>query len=50
MKEFELKLTESEVNVILQALSQVPYAAVFQLLPKIQQQCQAQAEITPPPA
>jgi hypothetical protein len=45
--DFNLKLNEDDVNKILQALSNAPYSQVFQLLPKIQQQCQAQAAPQP---
>lgn len=41
-KEIELKLTVAEVNGILQALGQMPYAQVVSLVLKIQQQAQAQ--------
>jgi hypothetical protein len=41
-KEIELKLTVVEVNGILQALGQMPYAQVVSLVLKIQQQAQAQ--------
>lgn len=42
IKEIELKLTVAEVNGILQALGQMPYAQVVSLVLKIQQQAQAQ--------
>ena len=41
-KEIELKLTVAEVNGILQALGQMPYAQVVSSVLKIQQQAQAQ--------
>ena len=41
-KEIELKLTVAEVNGILQALGQMPYAQVVSLVLKIQQQAQSQ--------
>jgi len=43
MKQFELKLTEAELNTVLQALYQMPYLQVYQLIPTIVQQSQAQA-------
>jgi hypothetical protein len=45
-KEIELKLTVAEVNGILQALGQMPYAQVVSLVLKIQQQAQAQVSET----
>jgi hypothetical protein len=47
MREFTLRLTEAEVNAALQVLGGAPYAAVFELIAKIQGQCAAQAR---PPA
>ena len=41
-KEIELKLTVAEVNGILQALGQMPYAQVVSLVLNIQQQAQPQ--------
>ena len=45
MKEYNLKLTEQEVNTILGALGRSLFQDVFQLVPKIQQQCQEQMKI-----
>lgn len=38
----KLELTVEEINLILQALGNAPYAQVFELVGKIQQQAQAQ--------
>ena len=38
----KLELTIAEINMILQALGNAPYAQVFELVQKIQQQAQAQ--------
>ena len=38
----KLELTIAEINMILQALGSAPYAQVFELVQKIQQQAQAQ--------
>jgi hypothetical protein len=38
----KLELTIAEINLILQALGNAPYAQVFELVEKIQQQGQAQ--------
>ena len=40
MKEYNLKLTEQEVNTILFALSQRPYIEVVELIVKIQKQAE----------
>lgn len=45
-KEITLTLNVAEVNGILQALGQMPYAQVVSLVLKIQQQ--AQAQVAPP--
>lgn len=42
----KLELTISEINVILQALGNAPYAQVFELVHKIREQAQAQAQST----
>lgn len=41
-KEIELKLTVAETNGILQALGQMPFAQVVNLIQKIQQQASPQ--------
>jgi hypothetical protein len=48
-KEIELKLTVAEVNGVLQALGQMPFAQVSTLIQKIQQQAapQVQAFVAP---
>lgn len=42
--EFNIKLTEQEVNLIGNALGQMPYAAVAQLVANITNQVQAQVK------
>jgi len=42
----KLELTINEVNVILQALGNAPYAQVFELVEKIRTQAQAQMQST----
>ena len=42
MGEIELKLTVDEVNVVLDALGHQPFASVYQLVNKIQQQASGQ--------
>lgn len=42
MEEIELKLTLNEVNQILEALGQRPYAQIYQLVHKVQEQAQSQ--------
>lgn len=39
MQEYELKLTEEEVNAVLASLAQQPYYAVAELIDKIRGQC-----------
>ena len=46
MEEIQLKLTLSEVNLILGALGEMPYAKVYQLVGKIQQQAETQLQPT----
>ena len=43
-KEIDLKLTVSEVNAVLQALGQMPFAQVVSLVQKIQQQAAPQVK------
>lgn len=38
----KIELTINEINVIMQALGQMPYASVFELVTKIREQAQAQ--------
>jgi len=38
----KLELTLNEINVIMQALGQMSYASVFELVTKIREQAQAQ--------
>jgi hypothetical protein len=42
----KLDLTINEINVILQALGNAPYAQVFELVEKIRTQAQAQVQTT----
>ncbi len=42
----KLDLTINDVNVILQALGNAPYAQVFELVEKIRTQAQAQVQST----
>jgi len=42
----KLELTINDVNVILQALGNAPYAQVFELVEKIRTQAQAQVQTT----
>jgi hypothetical protein len=42
----KLELTINEINVILQALGNAPYAQVFELVEKIRTQAQAQVQST----
>jgi hypothetical protein len=43
-KEIDLNLTVSEVNAVLQALGQMPFAQVVALVQKIQQQAAPQVK------
>jgi len=42
-----LDLNINEINLILQALGNAPYAQVFELVQKIREQAQAQVQPTP---
>jgi hypothetical protein len=42
----KLELTINEVNMILQALGNAPYAQVFEVVEKIRTQAQAQVQTT----
>jgi hypothetical protein len=42
----KLELTINEINMILQALGNAPYAQVFELVEKIRTQAQAQMQST----
>ena len=42
----KLELTINDVNVIMQALGNAPYAQVFELVEKIRTQAQAQVQTT----
>lgn len=44
MKKFYLELEEGEVNIILNALAGLPFKEVFQIMPKIQGQCNSQMQ------
>ncbi len=48
-QQIKLELSVTEVNGVLQALGQMPYASVVNLVLKIQQQAQAQVEPPPQP-
>jgi hypothetical protein len=51
MKEINLKLTIDEANLILEALGNLPFARVYALIGKIQQQASQQLnDDNPPPA
>lgn len=43
----KLDLTINEINLILQALGNAPYATVFELVQKIREQAQAQVQAPP---
>ena len=45
MNPIQLQLTIEEVNQILAALGDQPYAKVYQIIQKIHQQAQAQVEV-----
>ena len=47
-KEIELKLTVAEVNGVLSALGQMPFAQVASLIQKIQQQAAPQVQTAQP--
>ncbi len=53
MKEIQLQLMLPEVNQILEALGEMPYQKVYQLIAKVQQQAEGQLkeaesqEVTP---
>lgn len=42
MNEIELKITVEEANLMLEALGQLPFARVYALVAKLQQQASAQ--------
>ena len=44
-----LDLTINEINIILQALGNAPYASVFELIENIRTQAQAQVQPAPTP-
>jgi len=44
-----LDLTINEINIILQALGNAPYASVFELIEKVRNQAQAQVQPAPNP-
>ncbi len=48
MEEIKLTLTVNEANLVLTALGQLPYAQVFQVINKIQQQAHGQLNNQPP--
>lgn len=50
MQEIQIRLTTDETNLILEALGQLPFARVFELVGKIQQQARAQLRAAEPAA
>lgn len=44
----KLDLTVNEINLILQALGNAPYVQVFELVQKIREQAQSQAQVNAP--
>lgn len=42
MNKIELQLTIDETNLVLEALGQLPFARVFQVISRIQEQARAQ--------
>jgi hypothetical protein len=50
MKEISLKVTIDEANLILEALGNLPFARVYALVGKIQQQASQQLNDDSPPA
>jgi len=49
-KPLQLTLTVADINQILEALGRLPYARVFQLIGRIQQQAEAQLSAAEPGA
>ena len=49
-KPLQLTLTVADINQILEALGELPYARVFQLIGRIQQQAEAQLSAVEPGA
>jgi hypothetical protein len=47
MPEINLTLSVAETNLILEALGQMPYVRVYELIAKMQQQAQAQLSAQP---
>lgn len=47
MQDLEFKLTLEETNLILEALGQMPFVRVHQLIAKLQQQARAQLPAPP---
>jgi hypothetical protein len=48
MKPIKLELSIDETNLILEALGQLPFARVFTLIGRIQEQARAQLQTQPP--
>lgn len=44
MRNFQLNLSLEETNLVLEALGEMPYARVYQLIAKIQQQTASQLQ------
>jgi hypothetical protein len=47
MQQIDLKLSLDDVNTILEALGQMPYIRVYQLIAKLQQQAEPQVQGEP---
>jgi hypothetical protein len=48
MQDIKLTLSLVETNLLLEALGQMPYVRVYELIAKIQQQAQMQLTVQPP--
>jgi hypothetical protein len=46
MDQISLSLSLPETNVVLEALGQLPYAQVYELIAKVRQQAQAQLAVS----
>ena len=44
MKEIDIKLTTEEINIIMEALGNLPFVKVYQIIGKIQEQAGAQLQ------
>lgn len=50
MNKIKLEFTIDEINLVLEALGQQPFARVYQLIARIQEQARAQVEAAAGPA